>query len=156
MTAQRRPMLALGRLLALATLALLSLGGFAQAETVAQSASDWGLIGTWRTDCAAPLSQGQPALSYVVRGGRLFHDRDFGGARDSNPVLLATPRSDGSIELLVDFPAFGQVRQFTVVKNGDGRIRTVSNRDVNTDQYSIRDGKFVANGMPPPPQSRCP
>jgi hypothetical protein len=68
----------------------------------------------------------------VVRGGKLFHDREFGDARDSFPVTAATRKPDGSIEIVINFVSFSQIRQFSLIKGSDGRARTVSNRNVDT------------------------
>ncbi len=125
------------------------------AQTVAQTASSWGLIGTWRLDCSRSLSRDNPDLSYTVRGGKLFHDRDFGDAKDSSPVNTATRKADGSLELVVSFGSLSQTRQFSFIRGSDGRIRAVSNRNVDTDEYSIRDGKFTSNGKSTPWQTRC-
>ena len=143
------------RLLALFVLAVLASTEAALAETVAQTASRWGLLGTWRLDCSKPASRSDGALQYVVRGGKLFHDREFGDARDSSSVVLATTKADGSIEIVVAFVSLSQTRQFSFTKGVDGRIRAISNRNVDTDEYSIRSGKFTANGNTPPWQTRC-
>jgi hypothetical protein len=124
---------------------------------VVETASNWGLLGTWRLDCSKPASRSDGALQYVVRGGKLFHDREFGDARDSNVVVSATRKANGSLEIAVNFVSFSppQTRQFSFVKGSDGRIRAISNRNVDTNEYSIRDGKFTANGNAPPWQTHC-
>jgi hypothetical protein len=115
----------------------------------------WGLIGTWRLNCSAPASRSDGELKYVIRGGKLFHDREFGDARDSSPVMSATSKADGSLELVVKFDSLSQTRQFSFIKGGDGRIRAISNRNVANNEYTIKDGKFTSNGNPPPWQTRC-
>jgi hypothetical protein len=143
------------RLVAALALGMLATLESAQAQTMPQTVSKWGLIGSWRLDCSQPASRSNGDLKYIVRNGMLFHDREFGDARDSNPVVAATAKSDGTLELTVNFPGLSQTRQFAFVKGSDGRIRAVSNRNVNTDEYSIRDGKFTANGNETPWQTRC-
>ena len=125
------------------------------AQTVAEIASRWGLLGTWRLDCSEPSSRSDGALRYVVGDGKLFHDRESGDVRDSSPVMSATAKADGSIEIVVNLVSFSQTRQSSVVKGSEGRIRAVSNRNVDTNGYSIRDGKFTANGNDTPWQTRC-
>ena len=125
------------------------------AQTVAQVASSWGLLGTWRLDCSKPASRSDGELKYVLRDGKLFHDREFGDARDASQVTSATRKADGSLELTVKFDSLSQTRQFSFVKGGDGRIRAISNRNVDTNEYTIKDGKFTANGNTPPWQTRC-
>jgi hypothetical protein len=145
------------RLLALSILAVLATTEASLAQTVAETASKWGLVGTWRLDCSTPASRSNGDLQYVVRGGKLFHDREFGDARDSNVVVSATRKTNGSLEIAVNFVSFSppQTRQFAFVKGSDGRIRAVSNRNVDTNEYSIKDGKFSANGNDTPWQTRC-
>ncbi len=144
------------RLIAIASLALLVLSGTALAQTVVATATKWGLLGTWQLDCGAPVSRSNAALKYVVRGGKLFHDRDFGdGTKDSSAITAAGAGADGTFELTVPFASISQTRQFAFIKGADGRIRVLRNRNVDTDEYSIKDGKFVANGNASPWQSRC-
>jgi len=143
------------RLLALVLLAVLAAPEVSFAQTNAQTAASWGLLGIWRLDCSKPMSKSNPNLSYVVRSGKLFHDRDFSDARDSSPVMSVIRKADGSLELLVNFTSLSQTRQFSFTKGSDGRIRAKSNRNVDTNEYTIKDGKFTATGNTPPWQSRC-
>lgn len=134
---------------------LVSSAAFAQ--TVVATAAKWDLLGSWRLDCTAPVSRSNAALSYVVRGGKLFHDRDFGGESksDSSPVTAATIKPDGTLEITIPFASISATRQFAFVRASDGRIRALYNRNVDTDEYSIKDGKFTANGNTTPWQTRC-
>jgi hypothetical protein len=140
---------------ALLLLAVLATPEAALAQSTVETASRWGLIGTWRLDCSLPASRSDGELKYVVRGGSLYHDREFGDARDSSLVTSATRKADGSLELVVKFDSLNQTRQFSFIKGGDGRIRAISNRNVATNEYTIKDGKFTSNGNPPPWQTRC-
>jgi hypothetical protein len=143
------------RLLALLVFGVLAMFGTAFAQTVAETASKWGLLGSWKLDCSQATSRSNGDLRYVVRGGKLFHDREFGDARDSSAVMSATTKADGTIEIVVNFASFSQTRQFSFIKGSDGRIRALSNRNVDTNEYSIEGGKFTANGNDTPWQSRC-
>lgn len=143
------------RLVALFTLGVLATFDTASAQTIAETASRWGLLGSWKLDCSQPTSRSNGDLRYVVRGGKLYHDRDFGDAKDSSAVMSATRKADGSIEIVVSFASLSQTRQFSFRKGSDGRIRAISNRNVDTNEYSIKDGKFTANGNDAPWQSRC-
>lgn len=140
---------------AVALLAVLLSPEASSAQTIAETASRWGLVGTWRIDCSQPVSRSDGELKYVVRAGRLYHDRNFGDAQDSSAVMSATRKADGSLELVVKFDSLNQTRQFAFIKGGDGRIRAISNRNVDTNEYTIKDGKFTANGNTPPWQTRC-
>jgi len=143
------------RLFALALLAALATSDASVAQTNAQIAADWGLLGTWKNDCGAPNSPRDGELRYVVRSGKLFHDREFGDRRDSSEVILATITPDGAIELVVNFVSLKQIRQYRFVKETDGHIHAIFNRDVNTDQYTVKDGKLTANGNDVVSQVQC-
>ncbi len=143
------------RLAALVLLASLVSPGAPQAQTIVATATKWDLLGTWKLDCAAPTSRANAALKYVVRDGKLFHDRDFSDAKDSSPVTAARTGADGTIELTIPFASISQTRNFAFIKGPGGRIRATFNRNVDTDEYSIKDGKFLSNGNPSPWQSRC-
>ena len=149
-------MLASARFVTLVLIALLvATPNVSFAQSVAETASKWGLIGNWRLDCSQPVSSSNANLQYVVRGGKLFHDREFGDKRDSSAVMSATRKADASLEIVVHFASLSQTRQFSFIKGGDGRIRVTFNKNVDTNEYSIKDGKFTANGNTPPWQTRC-
>jgi hypothetical protein len=146
------------RLASLLFLALIGVGAAppaAFAQSNVEVAQSWGLIGTWRIDCKAPTSRGNPDLTYVVRDGKLFHDRNFGGTTDSHPVIAATPRPDDVLELIVNFNEFHETRQYGFVHGGPDRLRAIYNRNVDTGDYSIRDGNVTASGNPSGWQYRC-
>lgn len=148
-------MAAFVRCAALAFVAFAATAQAAAAQTTAEVARKWGLLGTWRLDCTQPRSESNPDLAYAVRDGKLFHDRDFGKNRDSSAVVTAVVKADKSIEVVVNFVSLRQTRQFALMKGPDGRIRAISNRNVDTNEYSIKDGKFTSNGGTPPWQTRC-
>ena len=148
-------MLASARLFALVVMGVLAASEASFAQTAAETASRWGLLGTWKLDCSQPASSSNGALQYVVRGGKLFHDREFGDRRDSSSVVSATTKAGGSIELVVNFVSISQTRQFSFIKGSDGRIQAIFNRNVATNEYTIRDGKFTVNGNASPWQTRC-
>ncbi|MCX7360976.1 MAG: hypothetical protein NTV97_03715 [Alphaproteobacteria bacterium] len=148
-------MLRIARSLFVVLLGVLSTAGPASAETPAQAAARWGLLGTWRLDCTTPASQANQSFTFAVREGRLFQDRNLGGdAQDSSPMTQATIRPDGKILLTTVFS--GGTREAVFMKSDDGRRRRVmSNRGVDTDEYTIRDGLYVSNGQPTPWSTRC-
>jgi hypothetical protein len=132
----------------------LSLG--ASAETVAETARKWGLIGPWAQDCSVPADRDKgTVLAYEVEpGGRVVHRRDFGDVKDENEVLSAEVSSNGILRLRVSFSRLKETREFAMIKLPDGTIRAMYNRN-SKGEYTIRDGKFTANGNPTPPQHRC-
>jgi hypothetical protein len=131
----------------------------AHAQTVAEVASKWGLLGTWQINCSAPVSQSNAAITYLVTGGKLQMQRDFGGDKnagnDTNTIVAASRKPDGALEYTTVFPSLGQTRQQTDIKGSDGRRRAVSNRNVDTNEYTIKDGKLAHNGTTSLWQTRC-
>jgi hypothetical protein len=123
---------------------ILGMVSVASADTIASTATQWGLLGTWAFDCSVPPGRNNTYLTYSVRRGMLFHDRNFGDKKDSFQVLSASAADNGELTILIKFDS--ETRQFTNAKGDDGRMRSLSNRNVDTNEYSIRDGKFTANG----------
>lgn len=144
------------RLCLFAVLGLLAAVLPVPAGTAADAAVRWGLLGSWKIDCDAPASVTNGELRFVVRKGTLFHDRDFGGVKDSNRVVSASVRPDGAIDLVVEFAAYHQRREFVFSKGGDDRARTTSNRDVKTNEFTVVDGRFTRDGKDTPWQTHCP
>lgn len=129
----------------------------ARGETVAETMARWGLIGTWAMDCSRPPSRSNFHLSYVARGeGRVFHERDLGGLRDSREIRAARLRPGGLIEVVADFGKLVGVRKWTMMKGADGRIRTLSNSRIDGTDTTVRDGRLVSSGAETPWQTRCP
>jgi hypothetical protein len=142
--------------LALAILFSLALTLNASAETVAETARAWGLIGAWSLDCSITPDRGKGAvLAYeIASGDRVVHRRNFGDASDESEVITADVSGDGMLNLRVFFPKLKQTREYGFAMQPDGTMRAMYNRNQNN-QYTIRDGKFTANGKPTPPQHKC-
>jgi hypothetical protein len=58
-------------LLLFALIGVVAAPAAAFAQSNLEAAQSWGLIGTWRLDCKAPASRGNPDLKYAVRDGKL-------------------------------------------------------------------------------------
>ena len=145
----------LGRF-ALAILFSLTLTLEVSAETVAQTARKWGLIGAWSLDCSLPPDRNKgTVLAYVIASdGRVLHRRNFGESTDQSEVIAAEVSKGGMLNLRVFFPSLKQTREYGLVMQSDGTIRAMYNRS-QKGEYTIRDGKFTANGNPTPPQHKC-
>jgi hypothetical protein len=152
-------MLAASRLLVLVVLSLLAASRTSLAQTAADAASKWGLLGTWMADCSKAANSGNTAVRYVVKEGQLFYERDLGSgaSTDSNQVMSATMKPDGSIEIVVNFASVlpAQTRRFALTKGKDGRMRVISNINVASKEYSIVNGTLIASGDATPWQTRC-
>jgi hypothetical protein len=131
------------------------LAGCATAETMAETARQWGLIGPWSLDCMLPPDRNKgTVLSYEIADDRVVHRRDFGDTRDESEVLSLSVSADGMIHLRVYFASVKQTRKYGMIRQADGTVRAIYNRN-EKNQYSIKDGKFVSDGKPTPPQHKC-
>jgi hypothetical protein len=133
-----------------------TLAGTASAETAAETAGKWGLIGRWSLDCGLPPDRDRGAvLAYEVGAdGRLMYRRDFGDSTDTADVIAAEISADNLLNLRVFFPKLKQTREYGLRMERDGSIRAFYNRD-QKGNYSIRNGLFSANGKPTPPNFKC-
>ncbi len=139
-----------------AALLWVALTSTAGAETLAATVEQWGLLGSWAVDCAARPDRNKGALlTYEIRkDGRVMYRRDFGEAKDENEVVSATINAEGLLNVMVYFPSLRQTREFGLLLEKDGRLRAIYNRSEHG-EYTIRDGKYVATGVPTPAQQRC-
>jgi len=144
----------IGRL-ALALLFFVDLAQVASAETVAQTVRKWGLIGPWSLDCSLMPDRDRGAvLDYeIATDGRVVHRRNFGDTTDESEVVSADISRDGLLNLRVYFPSLKQTREYGLKLQPDGAMRAIYNR--NNDNYSIRDGRFTADGSETPQQHKC-
>ena len=143
------------RLLGLFLVASIGLADAAAAQPVVDAATRWGLIGTWALDCSKPASSSNGYLIYVVRAGKVVHERDFGDRRDSNDVQQARTGIGGTLDLVVHFPGLNQTRKYTMLMASDRRIRALSNSRIDGADQTIKDGKFTSNSATTPWQTRC-
>ena len=141
---------------ALAIPFLLTLTLNASAETVAETARAWGLIGPWSLDCSVAPDRGEGAvLAYeIASGDRVVHRRNFGDTSDESEVIAAEVSKSGMLNLRVFFPKLKQTREYGFAMQPDGSMRAMYNRN-QKGKYTIRDGKFTANGNPTPSQHKC-
>ena len=144
---------------ALAALGLLALPSVSLAQSSADTAAAWGLVGIWQVECGGTLGNGNPIYSYRTNGAQVILDRQFGSdLNDTNTISGVRRLPTGAITYSVVFQTTDppQTREHIMVKSQDGRMmRAVSNRDVDTGTYSVQDGKFTSNGATTPWMNRC-
>jgi hypothetical protein len=140
--------------LAIAFSLLLALS--ASAETVAATARKWGLIGPWSLDCSLKPDRNRgTVLAYeIAPGDRVVHRRNFGDSTDESEVVTAEVSGEGMLNLRVFFRSLKQTREYGMIKQADGTMRAMYNRN-EKDEYTIKDGKITANGNPTPSQHKC-
>jgi hypothetical protein len=118
----------------------------------AQMGLDWSLVAGL---LLPPDRNKGTVLAYVIASdGRVVHRRNFGDSTDESEVIAAEVSRGGMLNLRVFFPSLKQTREYGLLMQPDGTIRAMYNRS-QKGEYSIRDGKFTANGNPTPPQHKC-
>lgn len=134
-------------------LALVS-DGFA--KSAADTVLIWGLIGFWSRDCSRSADRNNDImLAYeTVSDGRVFFRRNFGDTAEESEVVTAEVSEDGMLNLRVFFPGPKKIRESGLMMQPDGSMRAIYNRSPQG-EYTIRDGKFTANGDPTPPLRKC-
>jgi len=147
------------RLGIMAGISVAAISAAAFAETDANLARQWGLLGTWSTDCSRPPTENDPYLIYQAAGDKVLHRRDYPKLAESNPNYPkdtdASPiRSvelvdGGGIKLEIYLPDFDppQTRVYELYRDGD-KMHTKYNYRVSDGSYSIKDFVIVANGQP--------
>ena len=143
------------RILLLAAVSLLLPWQASFAQSAADTAGRWGLIGTWRYNCGTPPDEHDYIQVFVARNGRLYHDRDWGAGTDSSVVPMASIRPNGDLDILIVFTSLGQTRENVFRKVSDGHMVAITSRNVDNDQHTIKDGKVVGSGATVPPLTRC-
>jgi hypothetical protein len=144
------------RRLTLAILFAVTLAHQASAETAAETVHIWGLIGPWSVDCSlSPDRNHGTLLAYeIVKDGRVVLRRSFGDSADDSEVVTAEVSGNGMLNLRVFFPSLKQTRENGLMMQPDGSMRAMYSRS-QSGEYTIRDGKFTANGDPTPALHKC-
>jgi len=128
------------------------------AQTSADIAASWGLLGQWQVQCHAPAKMDNPIYLFRARAAQVVLDRDFGTNRqDSQALVNVRPAPNGAITFLVPFPNTEppQTREHVWVKAQDySGIRVFTNRNPDTGEFFVRDGRFP-DGATTPWFRRC-
>ena len=136
----------------------------ANAQSVADTIAEFGLIGTWATDCAQPASSGNFLTVYAIKPSgevsRTYYDQPshiynnykITDAKRQAPDML-------SYEQVWDFdgsPANIAGDRVRVLLNmADGKFQIVSSQG-SDDSFFVKDRKFPGSADESPWQSRCP
>jgi hypothetical protein len=136
----------------------------ANAQSVANTIAEFGLIGTWATDCTQPASSsnfltvyaikpsGEVSRTYYDQPGHVYNNYKITNAKRQTPDML-------SYEQVWDFdgsPANIAGNRVQVLLNmADGKFQIVSSQ-ASDGSFFVKDRKFPDSGDESPWQSRCP
>ena len=136
----------------------------ANAQSVADTIAEFGLIGTWATDCAQPAStgnfltvyaikpSGEVSRTYYDQPSHIYNNYKITNAKRQAPDML-------SYEQVWDFegsPANIAGDRVRVLLNmTDGKFQIVSSQG-SDGSFFVKDRKFSGSADESPWQSRCP
>jgi hypothetical protein len=110
------------------------------------------LLGLWAVDCS-PVSGGSAAnpVSYEINPeGRLIYNNGYA----TSDVVGAAVNPDGTLTLTVHFLRPKDDTRTLVLQKSGATIRPMLNRN-EQNEYTIRDGTFVASGKQTPSLQKC-
>ena len=136
----------------------------ANAQSVADTIAEFGLIGTWAADCAQPASSsnfltvyaikpsGEVSRTYYDQPSHIYNNYKITNAKRQAPDML-------SYEQVWDFegsPANIAGDRVRVLLNmADGKFQIVSSQG-SDGSFFVKDRKFSGSADESPWQSRCP
>jgi hypothetical protein len=136
----------------------------ANAQSVADTIAEFGLIGTWAADCAQPASSGnfltvyaiepsgEVSRTYYDQPSHIYNNYKITDAKRQAPDML-------SYEQVWDFegsPANIAGDRVRVLLNmADGKFQIVSSQG-SDGSFFVKDRKFPGTADESPWQSRCP
>ncbi len=135
----------------------------ANAQSVADTLSKFGLIGTWATDCSRPAASDNYLTVYAIKGAdvsrtyrdkpdHIYNNYKIVSATVQKPDLLAYTQVwdfDGK-------PAAIAADRVKVLLNmAGGRFQIVSSQG-SDGSFFVKDRKYPGSGNESPWQSKCP
>jgi len=138
---------------------LVALPEIANAASVEDVFQDFGLFGTWATDCSSPATPGNPHVSITMpSAGLVLEDHDLGPdfAVNRYSVLSAEPVSQTNVSVQVIFQPGTTVeeRQKLVFSVNNKTRRTIFNQS-DAGAIRVKDGVAIARGSKTPLLQKC-
>lgn len=148
------------KFLAALTAAIIFNAGFpaapAGAETLVKTLEAFGFFGRWAIDCDEP-----PSASNTVRIARVSPAGDpvftetLGGAGEPNAYVVLRAKQTDAATMSLRIELNGESRQDLLMHRLDNKVRTISNREVKSRQYIVRNGVVVSTGHATPWLTHC-
>lgn len=128
----------------------------AGAETLIQTLESFGFFGRWAIDCNAPSSPDNTVrTSRILPTGEPAFSESLGGEGQPNSYVILRVKPAGADKITLRIKLNGEYRQDLTMHRQDNRLRTITNREVDTRKYVVRNGAIVANGHATPWLTRC-
>jgi hypothetical protein len=136
----------------IALLALLAATSACAGDVTVETVRHWGLLGLWAADCSlAPGGTASNPVSYDINpDGRLVYNNGYA----TSDVVGAAVNPDGTLTLTVHFLRPKDDTRTLVLQKSGETIRPMLNRN-EQNEYTVRDGTFVASGKQTAPLQKC-
>jgi hypothetical protein len=131
----------------------------ARAAPVDELFRQFGLFGSWATDCAQPASPGNPHVSITLLSpGLVLESHDLGPDYTLNRYSILSAERLSADELAVEVifqpGSEGEERQKLIFRVRDGTRRTLFNQ-AQDGPVRVKDGIALANGSKTPVLNKC-
>lgn len=137
----------------LIALAWLIGSGPVAADTIRETLEAFGFSGTWALNCNQPASPDNNVriISVSPAGDPIFTESL--GFEPNIYVILRAHIEGDSIALRTKLN--GEIEQDLTMRKREDRLRTMSNRDVASGRYVVRDGLVLSNKQETPWLTHC-
>lgn len=127
----------------------------AQAPTPAQTLKEFGLIGEWSKDCAAPVGDTNTRTIFTVEpDGTARLTLSFGPAGQMIYSVTKARIISRQVIVISEINASGQPADVTVALDGK-RTRVIASRDPSINKSFIGGGVLLSSGRETNWESRC-
>jgi hypothetical protein len=128
----------------------------ASPTSIRQTLEGFDFFGTWAVSCERPPAPDNVIRTvYVTTNGQIEFSETFGEDYEPNiyGVLAADTYPHDTIVLRVDLN--GEIRQRLTMRRKDGRIRTVTNQNLEDGSFVVRNEAVAKTGQATPWLSHC-
>jgi hypothetical protein len=128
----------------------------ADADSLRETLDRFGFFGRWAMDCAQPASPSNTVRdAHVLASGDPAFSESLGGEGKPNVyvILRAKRIEDDSIVLRIKLN--GEIKQELTMRREDNRLRTMSNRDLESGDYVVRKGVVRSTKTETPWLTHC-
>jgi hypothetical protein len=126
------------------------------AETVTQTLESFGFFGRWAIDCRAPPSADNTVRTARVSAtGEPIFSESLGGTGEPNVYVILRAKTIDASTVRVRIKLNVEYKQDLTMHRRDGRIHTITNREVDNGKYIVRRGVVVSTGQATPWLTRC-
>src|SRR5262249_7150330 len=109
----------------------------------------------WARDCDEPSSPtNNLRAAYMSQLGDPEFTESLGPDSDPNVYAILSARRDGD-DIVLHVKINGRVEQELTMHRDNARIRTMTNRNLDSGKYVVRKGKVLSNGRDTPWLTQC-